>query len=146
MCNFFIGQPRILTLIFNKYTSHCCFTQKHILNLSIYAISCTYLCQKNAFDRSCTHRYSFFFPLSLYHHPIRDRISACITLLLFFIVAWVATVADTRGQSFRKKEREREKCHQNFNSNLLPYLLLSLHTCLTWVCVCVFVVLICFIA
>lgn len=81
--------------------------------MSIYAISCTYLCQKNAFDRSCTHRNSFF--RSFFCHKLA-RISVATNLSMYhiviiFIVAWVATVADTRGQSFikAKEGRKREK-------------------------------------
>lgn len=83
--------------------------------MSIYAISCTYLCQKNAFDRSCTHRNSFFSFFLVSSVTLLARIYIHIAtnhsmyhIVIIFIVAWVATVADTRGQSFIKGER-REK-------------------------------------
>lgn len=108
MCNFFIGQPRILTLIFNKYTSHCCFTQKHILNLSIYAISCTYLCQKNAFDRSCTHRYSFFFLchyITIQYETESQHVSHCYYFLLLLEQLQLQTQEDNHSE--RKREGEK---------------------------------------
>lgn len=126
------GQESLCWYLINTHHIHYA-EQKHILNLSIYAIShrdSTHIfVTKNAFDRSCTLAFVvivvviiFFLTVSSYHiAPLLMRLN----LSMFHIVIILLLLSVCVCVRHKRTIIHREMCHQNFNSkSFARYLLL----------------------